>query len=456
MQTISAYLLEKHGLNLQQRRERVAMVGASFDRWLTEKGVVDASLGSGEFESLTPDGGGTYTRNTVLFGDDLVEEIVLREKGNPRQIFVTRVCMVTTEDRVAVYATVSAMNIATTIEPMRTSARCPSIIRDLIRSSKDWTIGDAALPSGRPQNFQGKSGGGLVCELITSARRKFPLVLVSDYEDVQVWDALDRKIASDLAGLAYVASIDDEASWQLSETLGRRFSCFDGAVRIYWPNSDVDGASTPIQSTIWTADRLLSVPEGVNGEDRFREELRRRVMNVSALAITEPPEIGEIYRGASRAKLASLEGDASSLEEIYKMAEEFSDNAAAAKKEVERLRDELEYMRIRAENAESQLPYRPNPARDDLENEQSNADRIAEEEADTVQEGDIIFYKKTYSAPTHDIMVRRGDCGHNSWETANSAHKAWKGVARLEKRDNWKSFLHCPKCSGGGVWKVTW
>lgn len=71
--------------------------------------------------------------------------------------------------------------------------------------------------------------------------------------------------------------------------------------------------------------------------------------------------------------------------------------------------------------------------------------------------GDVRFYKKTHSAPTHDIMVRVPDCGCNNWETSSAADKARKGIARLEgDRVDWKTMHHCASCTGGGMWKVRW
>ena len=71
--------------------------------------------------------------------------------------------------------------------------------------------------------------------------------------------------------------------------------------------------------------------------------------------------------------------------------------------------------------------------------------------------GDERFYKKHYDAPMHDIMLRVGDCGHNSWENAHSADKARKGIARLEGgRNDWKTVQHCASCTGGGMWRVRW
>ena len=70
--------------------------------------------------------------------------------------------------------------------------------------------------------------------------------------------------------------------------------------------------------------------------------------------------------------------------------------------------------------------------------------------------GEVRFYKKTHSKPSYDVLVKISDCGHNSWQSANKADKAKKGIERLEGSSDWKSLYHCGSCQGGGVWKVVW
>jgi hypothetical protein len=48
---------------------------------------------------------------------------------------------------------------------------------------------------------------------------------------------LDDSMAYDLAGLAIVASMNEQTSWSLTNRFGREWSCFNGAIRIYWPSS---------------------------------------------------------------------------------------------------------------------------------------------------------------------------------------------------------------------------
>ena len=457
MQTISAYLLEKKGLAPFERQARVKSVHDSISKWLSDKGVSDVEATSGAFLSETEDGGGTFTREVVVVDDDYAESVVLQEKANSAQFFITKVCVVSTAKQIAVYSSVSAENIGATIAPHPTSARCPSIVRDVIRKDRDWSLSDAAIPSGRPRAFTGQSGGEEVCRIITSINRRFPLILVSEDEEEFVWDGLDKKLAFDLIGLGYVSSIDADAGWEISNRLGRRNACFDGAIRLYWPN--LGTTADHVLSSIWTADRMLDAPANTNAEDRFREQLRQRVMGVSALAITEPAEVGDVFRAHARRRLTELQGNVAEIDSIYEMANSFADDLDNAKRKITELETSLAFTTTRAENAEAQLAFnREMPVDDVGDGKNAGNDCIETDDPGQipVESGQVVIYKKVDAAPNHDIMVRRGDCGHNSWKSAHAADKAWKGVERIEGRSDWKSFLHCSRCKGGGVWKVTW
>ncbi|MBD3828371.1 hypothetical protein [Stenotrophomonas sp.] len=453
MQTVSAYLLERTGLSEHQLQARITSLHDSLSRWLQEKGATDVDAASGTFASETPNGGGSFTREAVSIDGDYAEIIVLREKANASQVFITRVSFVGARGRVAVYSSVSAGNIGTTITPRSTSARCPSVIRQIIRDHGDWTINQAPIPSGRPRTFSGAEGGAEVCKIIASANRKFPLVLVSEDEGSFVWDGLDRQLAYDLAGLGYVSVIDDEAGREILTRLGRRNACFDGAVRIYWPH--VGAPHDPVMSTLWTAERMLEAPANTTAEQRFREQVRRRIMMAAALAITEPAELGEVFRAHARKRLAELQGDAAHVQDVWQMANTISDDLDSAKRRIAELETELGIEITRAENAEAQLAYAKGGS-GDAEPDEDASDALGDDDDPAIQPGETVFYKKTHSAPGYDIMVRRGDCGHDSWENANSADKAWKGVERHEGRKDWSSFMHCSRCKGGGVWRVTW
>jgi len=88
--------------------------------------------------------------------------------------------------------------------------------------------------SDRPSRCGVRGVGRLVREL-TDPAREVPIVVVSSHADGST--AIDyRAAARDLAGLAKVVRLADfETAFALTDEVGKPLSCFDGAVRIYWP-----------------------------------------------------------------------------------------------------------------------------------------------------------------------------------------------------------------------------
>ncbi len=72
--------------------------------------------------------------------------------------------------------------------------------------------------------------------------------------------------------------------------------------------------------------------------------------------------------------------------------------------------------------------------------------------------GETRHYKKHYARRGGgDRMVDRGDCKHNAWVGASgSAPQAELGIEKLEQGTPWSRVEKCVKCTGGGVWRVTY
>lgn len=189
-------------------------------------------------------------------------------------------------------------------------------------------------------------------------------------------------------------------------------------------------------------------------------------MRASAAGVVRPREIDEIRNAAARAEFAALKARAKSLEDFESLANSYAKDNDVLREELLQKDAEIEALQNAVAKLESEKEglvfhlrqARPKAAHDvaadDVEPDLPEGE-IAEPAAP--DRGEVRFYKKKYAAPTHDVMVRVGDCGHNSWQGAAKADKAKKGIARLEgNRDDWKTVQHCGRCTGGGMWRVQW
>jgi len=450
MQILSAYLLETASLSAEEAVVSSAQIGAALNEWLKEKGALDAMAGAGTFTSKTKGSPvGNFQRRSASSKIGSFDEIVLQEPTSSGQRFVTTIAILYHTDRVIVHATLSVQNLNVVVAPVFTDPRCPSVVKRLLDLRSDWHLGGSELPHPVAEQISDSEGGEKLASAIQDPARTLPIVVVSEIENEPVWDNLEQSLAADLAGLARVVRIDDNASWALSDKLGKLYSCYRGAVRLYWPSGKELNAHVP-RSSVWTASQMLSQDSDGKGMLRFRALLRRTVMGVASLTVEPPAAIREIQNQAARARLHALEQRASSNSEEIELARLFIQENEELKASLDEANREIARQASKAEAAE----YALSRVKESDGLDEADGDNFTENTVPT--SGETRFYKKTRNTPTHDVLVRVKDCGHNRWQGASSADKAKKGVERLEGTSAWNNFFHCAKCTGGGLWKVVW
>jgi hypothetical protein len=456
MQSLATYLLEKTVLSNEEKISELNNVRQHINKWLLEKGVKNLANPTGEFKSLTSSEVGHYKRETATNDDETWEQIKLEESPRNNQLFTTTVSLTTSKGKIFVHITLSATTKNNIISPISIDARCPSIVRDILRDSENWSIGDYLVPQGISKLCRGDEQGLELAHYLKSGQRIFPIVVVSEYEGEQIWDGLSRKIAHDLAGLAQVYEIDDKAAWALTDVLQKINSCYSGAIRLYWPNNS-PGLAERVGGRVWTPYRLLSEDKDGDGESRFRFQLRQRVMSVSALTVLPPRETKEIQSASAHKRLKDLEGKAASSEELYDLAQLYLSDVDQLRAENSDLKDSLSLAVTRAENAEAIVSgfhdkYKGSESEEDSALEQGSVDDVAT----PPEPGEIRFYKKIRNTPSHDLLMLVADCQHTSWQPAHKAEKAKKGIEKLEGINTWDAIHHCGSCKGGGLWRVKW
>jgi hypothetical protein len=334
--------------------------------------------------------------------------------------------------------------------PVFTDPRCPIVVKRLLDMRSDWQFGGYTMLGSVAVSLAGTEGGMNLASMVRDPARTLPVVVVSEVEGEPIWDRLEDLLAADLAGLASVVRIDEEASWTLTDEFGKLNSCYLGAVRLYWPMaSGSDDADVP-RSSIWTASYMLSQDSDGKGMQRVRTMLRRSVMSVASLTVEPPAAAREIQNQASRARLRQLEERANTNSEELELARLFIQENEELKTALDEARREVARQASKAEAAE----YALNCIK--VQGLSTEPESVDLSECGTPFPGDVRYYKKARNAPSHDVLVRIQDCSHNAWQAANKADKAKKGVEKLEGSSTWTNFHHCAKCAGGGVWKVEW
>jgi hypothetical protein len=446
MLILAAYSLQSGTLSSDAVMQRIARFQEIERDWLQSKGATaDSDAPSGEFTSQTGGSIGTYSRESVEVGGHHSSELVLTEDARSGLIFSTRVAWLALEDHVEVCVSLSVANDSAVIAPIFTDPRCPRIVRTLLQAYDDWTVGGTLISPGSVTLSVGRAAGLELAQSIRDPARAVPLVVVSQNEGEAIWPDVAPKLSHELAGLANVLEIDDEAAWALTSTLGKRFSCYNGAIRLYWPSR----GHKSITGTVWTASALLSADSDGGELSRFVSQLRRRVMATAALTLSAPDSFRQLRSEGARQRLNELEQRNADNAEELEIARMYLADNEKLKKENKELAERVHTLLSRAESAEAAL----------------NASKSSDEDSPYLPEddeigapsaGEIRFYKKTHSRPAYDVLVRVADCGHNAWQGAAKADKAKKGIERVEGTNDWKNVQHCGSCTGGGMWKVRW
>jgi len=155
--------------------------------------------------------------------------------------------------------------------------------------------------------------------------RALPIVLISRDEDDQ--PARPVSIVQDkLLGLAHVYDIERVAGYELTRQLGKSSSCFDGAIRVYWPGFK---PSSYVRHPLYLPDQIAAF----EAEDRLLEEyLFRKFAGIAASRFSEGKVWRQLRKQSNRRK----------LEEVDRLRARVRNERTKAKQEEEQLLDEME------------------------------------------------------------------------------------------------------------------
>lgn len=137
-------------------------------------------------------------------------------------------------DRIQVSFLVRISSIRLVLQPARFQVGRPKIVSQVLQefacNSEGWTIPSA------PINLSSPDVDRFVEDVLLNLQRNIPVVVIS----TGVWDGTSSVNENDVfncvRGFAHVVKLEDKwAAFKLTDCVGRALSCFDGAVRIYWP-----------------------------------------------------------------------------------------------------------------------------------------------------------------------------------------------------------------------------
>ncbi|MFN4288604.1 MAG: hypothetical protein ACK4E3_08935 [Brevundimonas sp.] len=236
--------------------------------------------------------------------------------------------------------------VATGVSRPTVALRAPRFVHDVIGTGTAWHV-----ENGRDRVFSspfpvGTSNVKLFKDLILSEDRALPVIAISKIDDHVEFPDLAGNLARRISALAHVCVLDQAASWDLTDSLGEQWSCYNGAVRIYWPGGV--GRGLPFRHTLWRADRVLARYDTLDDAQKWLDNtITRRVIEASSYVSDDQAFVElEERRAASRIEFALKkaidDADYQQLADVY--AEE-NDALRARNKE----------LKAQIENAEAEL-----------------------------------------------------------------------------------------------------
>ncbi len=245
--------------------------------WLNWKGAQDTSLGRRDV--AFPDGRVAHlTREQLQTADGTLESFVLTEPIKDGA-FETHIDLACSSSQLVLSCRLGTVTSASALAPVSFEVRCPRAVRNIVQS-RTWQSG-ASHALSKHVLCAGRDDGRDLIDAIWSVSRGLPIVVISHRYGSALHPTLSRDLAYDLEGLANVVEIDRDASWVLSQSKGSVWSCYAGAIRLYWPFRDT--INHPFTHRFWTYYGLHR--GGVSSAEaatRIRNEIRRIVFEQSA------------------------------------------------------------------------------------------------------------------------------------------------------------------------------
>ncbi len=232
---------------------------------------------------------------------------------------------------------------AASVRPTYASVGRPRLVPVVVTRYPAFFMGQRV--DAQPWAIESNAIAAFVAENLTSADRKLPLVLVTP-ENLSGEPLVDPYgLADQLAAWADVFVLADEhASWRLAEEVGRGFSCFNGAIRIYWPDLDLN-ADDPFEHPLWLPTWIRAQP------GRIEKTLLSRLSLATSRLITVGPVWKAVNDAAREDREAALLAELAALGASRESAQRHLDAVNALENE----RDDLQLRVWDLESGQAEL-----------------------------------------------------------------------------------------------------
>lgn len=273
--------------------------------------------------------------------------------------WTTRLAMLRSPSGLALSLEVAVTGLSFQVAPANIKLGSPRLARDVTRLP---SVSLGGLPYNANAELLSAETVEILYDNLANPARPHPIVLVSrrTLDDMPLVNA--QHLAKSLPGVAKVYELADKwSAFRLTEILGKALSCYEGAVRIYWPRFSLQ--ADPFMHPLWMPWQLTH--DG--SVDRSMLQIARSVFDAASFRHVEPHEMQLLRRAAERDARQAMRNSAKDsadteklLEELYSLEDklkETEDKYDELMKECDTLR--ANSMALASESSWNQSPLSP-------------------------------------------------------------------------------------------------
>lgn len=307
MQSLATYCLSHTAISWAAAEHFLDSCVASVENWLSSKGERTEGKVWLNYGGRSADlHVANYPSSKGVMREwELTEPLKDRADGE----FRTTLQLAQKGEVVHLYLSLKAGYRSTTIAPeLPVAVKPPRVLFDLAKLPQaHWKFG--AMPVGLKPLVFGPEHADVLIDWLGHTDRPMPVVALSEYEGEilhphPTWQGL---VVERLFGMALVVRFTERLSWELTRKLGKIWSCYHGAVRIYWPGLTFDG--DPFRHDLMTADGIMShfrTSDRATAADRLLNYLFERFRLLSTFSVRCPLEFSELRRASGAERVTEL------------------------------------------------------------------------------------------------------------------------------------------------------
>lgn len=264
--------------------------------------------------------------------------------------WVSRVSVGALDTQVQFHCLVALGSRGVELRPVERSVGRPRVVSDLLHRY-DISVGGWAVAK-VPRLLQREEVSEFVTTVLCSSVRTLPIVVISP-ELVSERSVVDPgAVQADLRGVAEVVVLADKfAAFSLTDEVGKQLSCYDGAVRVYWPGLSLsdDGFDHPL----YLGSTLRRIRESGKAWSR---EFAGWLNSMSVQAFARAPLLNRVRRlfveekaRESRETIERARARTSEDHAFFAAWEADLDSLKAAEEKIELLEDQVEQLTLAAQ-----------------------------------------------------------------------------------------------------------